>query len=569
MVTKRAIDIRFYSLLFALGIASFLCGAQQPGKGSDPQQAKTDGQSQTQAPPPQRPPVPSKARQKAENTLDSHYKKWLDEDVRYIITPEERNIFKALTTDEERENFIDGFWARRNPDPRETANTFKIEHYRRILYANEHFASGIPGWKTDRGMIYIMYGEPDGKESHPSGGSYQREYWEGGGETSVYPFERWRYRHIDNVGDDIELEFVDKTMTGEYRLAMDSEEKDALINVPNAGLTDSEEMGLTKKDDRVNYGYTDQQSFQRSKDAPFNRMAQFFNVQRPPQIKFTDLRSQVNIRIYYNQLPYTLRTDFIKLSQDQVLVPISIQLDNKNLQFKKEMQFNRTNVNVYGVVSSLTGNIAAEFEDQIHTEYTDENFPEGKTKPSIYQHIVRLQTGQRYKVDLILKDINAGTAGTQSFMIPVPRYEGDELQSSSVILANAVTSVAPTYDHLEQFVIGDMKIQPNVKCEYVNGQALVPYLQVYNVALDQTTLEPSLQISYTIKSGDKIVRDVEDMKGRSAQFASGQRVVIVSRFPLQDMQPGKYTLEIKVLDKISNKTLTTSADFQVVSPSGS
>jgi len=113
VVTKRTIDIRFYSLLFALGIASFLYGARQPGKGSDQQQAKTDGQSQTQVPPPQRPPA--KPKQKAENTLDSHYKKWLDEDVRYIITPEEKNIFKALTTDEERENFIDGFLVRMNP----------------------------------------------------------------------------------------------------------------------------------------------------------------------------------------------------------------------------------------------------------------------------------------------------------------------------------------------------------------------------------------------------------------------------------------------------------------------
>jgi GWxTD domain-containing protein len=567
VVTKRSIDIRFYSLLFALGIASLAYGAQQPGKGSDQQQVKTDGQSQTQAPtPPQRPPA--KPKKKAENALDSHYKKWLNEDVDYIITPEERSTFKSLTTDEERENFIDAFWARRNPDPREPGNSFKAEHYRRIVYANEHFASGIPGWRTDRGRTYIVYGEPDGKESHPSGGSYQREFWEGGGETSVYPFERWRYRHIDNVGDDVELEFVDKTFTGEYRLAMDSEEKDALLNVPNAGLTDNEQMGLSKKEDRVNYGYQDQTNFQRSKDAPFERMARYFNVQRPPQIKFTDLRSQVNIRIYYNQLPYTLRTDFIKLSQDQVLVPISIQLDNKNLQFKKEMQFNRSNVNVYGVVSSLTGDLIAEFEDTIHSEYTDETFQEGKIKQSIYQHIVRLRTGQRYKLDLILKDINASTAGSMSYMIPVPKFDGDALQSSSVILANTISTVAPTYDRLEQFVIGDMKVQPNVKSEYVNGQALIPYLQVYNVALDQTSLEPSLQISYTIKSGDKIVKDVEDMRGRSAQFVSGQRVVIVSGFPIKDMEPGKYTLEIRVLDKISNKTLTTSADFQVLGSSG-
>ena len=103
-----------------------------------------------------------KEKQKNDNELkkelDSQYKKWLDEDVIYIITPEERHTFLHLPTNEEREQFIEAFWQRRNPDPDSPENTFKEEHYRRIAYANEHYASGIPGWKTDRGRIYIMWG---------------------------------------------------------------------------------------------------------------------------------------------------------------------------------------------------------------------------------------------------------------------------------------------------------------------------------------------------------------------------------------------------------------------------
>src|SRR5271167_1507135 len=90
--------------------------------------------------------------------LESPYKKWLDEDVVYIISPEERHAFLHLATNEEREQFIEAFWQRRNPDPDSPENTFKEEHYRRIAYANEHFASGEPGWKTDRGRIYIIWG---------------------------------------------------------------------------------------------------------------------------------------------------------------------------------------------------------------------------------------------------------------------------------------------------------------------------------------------------------------------------------------------------------------------------
>ncbi|MGA2261156.1 MAG: GWxTD domain-containing protein [Acidobacteriota bacterium] len=543
------------------------------------QQTNTAAQDKTKPAEPQKTAPPNRQKAKPadllkakakESTLSDYYKKWLNEDVTYIITSEEKDTFKALTTDEERDNFIEQFWARRNEDPREGGNTFKVEHYRRIIYANERFASGIPGWKTDRGRIYIMYGEPDGKESHPSGGSYQREFYEGGGETSVYPFERWRYRHIDNVGDDVELEFVDKTFSGEYRLAMDSEEKDALLNVPNAGLTDSEQMGLTKKEDRVNYGLGggDQANFQRSKDAPFERLARYFNVQRPPQIKFADLKGQVTTRVTYTQLPYSMRTDFLRLSTTKVLVPITIELDNKNLEFKKEQQFNRASVNVYGEVTTLQGRVAAEFEDTISAEYTDEFFEAGKTKRSTYQKIVMLDAGQRYRLDLVLKDLNSNYIGSMSYGIPVPRFEGEELQASSVILANYVQPVPPTYDQLERFVIGDMKVQPNVKAEYYDKQVLIPYLQVYNAAYDETTFEPSLQISYLIKSGDKVVQDIEDTKGRTVQFTSGQRVVIVAQIPVTNVPIGKYNLEIKILDRISNKTLTTNADFQVIkSPS--
>jgi GWxTD domain-containing protein len=574
MRTKKTLAriVSFLSLTVLLGTASTFPAAQQQAKAGD--QDKTKAAEQQQSPPLQqqklRPVDLQKAKKAPESTLNDYYNKWLNEDVLFIISPEERTVFKALTTEEERENFVDQFWTRRNPDPREPGNSFKIEHYRRIAYANEHFASGIPGWKTDRGRIYILYGEPDGKESHPSGGSYQREFWEGGGQTSVYPFERWRYRHIDGVGDDIEIEFVDKTFTGEYRMAMDAEEKDALLTVPNAGLTESEEMGLTKKEDRVNYGYMDQTNFQRSKDQPFERMARFFALQRTPEVKFMDLKGIVSTRVIYNQLPYTMRADFIKLSPSQVLVPITIELDNKNLQFKKEMDFNRASVNVYGEVFSLTNVIAAEFENTISAEYTDEFFEQGKNKRSIYQKMVQLRPGQRYRLDLVLKDLNSGYVGTMSTGITVPKYDGDQLQASTVILANYVNAIPANYDQLQQFVIGDMKVQPNVKCEYSNSgrDVLFPYLQVYNAAFDQTTFEPSLDISYTIKSGDKVVQDIEDPKGRTVQFTSGERAVIVARIPVANMAPGKYTLEIKILDKIANKTLTTSADFQVVSPAG-
>ncbi len=520
-------------------------------------------------------PAPQKSKKNKAQTETSeraaYWKKWLDEDVVYIISDEEKNVFKKLQTDEEREKFVEQFWARRNPDPRNPDNSFKEEHYRRIAYANERFASGIPGWKTDRGRIYIMYGKPDEIESHPSGGTYNREIWEGGGTTSTFPFERWRYRHIDGVGDDIEIEFVDKSMSGEYRIAMSPDEKDALMFVPGAGLTLNEELGLSKKEDRpfFNPGAANdpsQNSYMRAKDMPFARMEQYFNLQRPPQIKFTDLKSVVTTNVTYNQLPYDMRADFIRLSNDKVLVPITIELRNKDLTFKKELDFNRAAVNVYGIVTNLTGRIMAEFEDVISQEYTDPFFDQGKNQRSEYQKIIGLPPGQRFKLDLVLKDINSGYVGNLERGIVVPKYDSENLQCSSIILANKVEPVPTDSDQLAQYVIGDLKILPNVKSEYYPGQFLIPYLQVYNAQIDQTSLKPSLEVSYTLKSGGKVIEDFKDNAGSSIQFFSGQRVVVLGKIQVKGLAPGKYSLDINVLDRIANKNVIATTDFKVIEP---
>jgi len=177
--------------------------------------------------------------------LEKTYKKWLDQDVSYIITGEEREAFLKLSNDEERDQFIEQFWLRRDPTPDSIENEYKEEHYRRIAYANEHFAAGIPGWKSDRGRIYIMYGPADEIEAHPSGGTYDRPIEEGGGTTSTFPFENWRYRYLEGVGQEVEIEFVDTCMCGDYHMTIDRSEKDALLYTPNAGLTFYEQMERT------------------------------------------------------------------------------------------------------------------------------------------------------------------------------------------------------------------------------------------------------------------------------------------------------------------------------------
>src|SRR6476661_1734838 len=253
-------------LFLALGLMAGVAVAQDQPK-DEPQDSKATDKSDAEKPAakqapdavdPLKRPVNEKARKKNERALKQElskpYKKWLDEDVAYIITDEERAAFRQLSNDEERDNFIEAFWQRRDPTPDTEENEYKEEHYQRIAYANEHFAAGVPGWRTDRGRIYIVFGKPDEIEDHPSGGSYQRPMEEGGGETSTFPFADWRYRYIEGIGQEIIIEFVDTCMCGDYHMTMDRSEKDALLMTPNAGLTLYEQMGMSSKTARFQGG---------------------------------------------------------------------------------------------------------------------------------------------------------------------------------------------------------------------------------------------------------------------------------------------------------------------------
>src|ERR1700753_2292688 len=169
--------MKFRFLVFTLILGSFLLS----GFADDSKKQSSNGETVSK-------PLTDKQKKAKEKQLkkelETPYKKWLNEDVAYIITDEESAAFKKLQTDEEREQFIEQFWLRRDPTPDTVENEFKEEHYRRIAYANEHYASGTPGGKTDRGRIYITFAPPDEIEGHPSGGTYERPPEEGGGTTS-------------------------------------------------------------------------------------------------------------------------------------------------------------------------------------------------------------------------------------------------------------------------------------------------------------------------------------------------------------------------------------------------
>jgi GWxTD domain-containing protein len=504
---------------------------------------------------------PSEKVRNVKPELKKAYKDWLDKDVAYIITDEERKAFKKLETDDERERFIEEFWRRRDPDPDTEENEFREEYYERIAYANEHYASGVPGWKTDRGRIYITWGKPDEVETHPSGGSYDREPSEGGGSTSTYPFERWFYRYLPGVGSGVEIEFVDPTGSGEYRIARNADEKDALLNVPGAGLTMAEEMGLSDKSQRVaNMGGIGNPNYQRESDSPFNRLQLLADLSRPPQIKFNDLASAVNTPVIEdNPLSFDLRVDFFRQSDERVITAFTIQTDNQNLVFQDSGGLQTAQLNIFGKITHVSGKRAGVFEDPVITRATPQELTDTKERKSAYQKAVPLPPG-RYRVDVIVRDVASGATGVRHLGFEVPKYDPAKLSTSTLILAVKLEGLGDQ-PAVGMFTIGSVKVIPNVSGSYHRGAPIGVYMQIYNAGVDQTTLRPSVDVEYALmKDGKEIGKQLEDWRGNSD---SGQRLTLARLLDSRGLTPGDYNLEVRVKDRVSGQALVQSAKFTV------
>jgi GWxTD domain-containing protein len=577
---------RYILILVFLAVATCLvvpAGAQtdKPAAASDPKSGATTtgtpAQPTDQADPLKRAPSDKQKKQQKRNLnieLSKTYKKWLNEDVVWIITDQERAAFKQLSNDEERDNFIEAFWQRRDPTPDTEENEYKEEHYRRIAYANEHFAAGIPGWKSDRGRIYIMYGPADEVDSHPSGGTYERPIEEGGGETSTFPFEDWRYRYLEGIGQEIIIEFVDTCMCGDYHMTIDRSEKDALKYTPNAGLTLYEQMGMASKTSRFQGGGLEQlgtgpmSSQLQTKE--FDRLETYAKLQAPPPVKYKDLEEIVNTKLITNLMPFDVRTDFVKVTGDTVLVPITVQLKYRDITFANKDGVQRGTVNIFMRVTTLTGRIVQTQEDPVQIDVPAELLPRTAENSAVYWKALPLRPG-RYKVEIAVKDVNGDRKGLWSRGIVVPEYSDDKLSTSSLIVADVMEPV-PTKDvSTGQFVIGLNKVRPRVAP--ANGkpalfkrgrdQKVNFWMQVYNLGVDEKTHKPSATFEYDVVDLATNKPVIQKVESTDTMGNVGEQITLQKSIASANLQPGVYRIEIKVNDNVSKQTIDPSATFAV------
>ncbi len=515
-----------------------------------------------------------KARREVGKELKGAYKTWLEQDVSYIISDEERKAFHNLSNDEEREAFIETFWLRRNPNPDSPDNEFREEHYRRIAYANEHFAAGKPGWKTDRGHIYIAFGKPDSIEAHPSGGAYQRPRDEGGGETATFPFETWHYRYLEGIGDNIDLEFVDTCMCGDYHFTIDRGEKDALLRVPGMGLTQWESMGMAKKADRFHggpetLGTGPLASSQQSKE--FDRIELAAKVFAPPPVKFKDLESAMTSHSIMNgpPFPFDVRTDFVKVTDNTVLVPVTVQIRNRDITFETKNGVSRGVVNILGKVTTITHRVVQTFEDTVEVEQPAELLEKSLDHKSIYWKALPLLPGS-YRLDIAIKDVhNPDHLGLYGRSLEVPKFYDEKLATSSLILADQMAAVDSHSIGAGNCVIGNTKICPRVSTNaatpvsFTRNQQLSFWMQVYNLQINDATKSNNATVTYQIvdtATNNVIFEKQLDSKDLGAH---SDQLTVEKSLPMAGLQPGKYKVTIKVNDEISKQEIAQSAPFVV------
>jgi GWxTD domain-containing protein len=502
-----------------------------------------------------------KQKKKASKELGFDHADWLNSEVPYIITPDERAAFLRLGTNEEREQFIEHFWQVRNPDPDLGENSFKEEHYRRIAYANERFSSGVPGWRTDRGHIYILWGPPDEIESHPTGGTYDRPMWQGGGSTTTYSWELWRYHHLEDIGDNIELEFVDPSGSGEFHLARDPGEKDALAHVPGAGRSSSELMN----------GGSKAQRFANSSGATlpvpmgavpanmgeFESLDRYFRVMRPPE-HLKDLTAMVSSRLIHSPMRIDYGVDYLRVTNDSVLVPITLQIANREMAYRDNKGVQSATLNLYARVSTPSGRIVQTFEEAISRDVPASLFQKTLEQSSIFQKAVPLRPGL-YRLDVVVKDLESGNVGAIETALRVPRFENETLGASTLVLADQIQSVPSGQAGLGPFVFGSYKVRPRLSREFTAGENLGLFLQVYNLQSDAAIHSSDVCLTYRLLKDQKEIWTTTE--GSDSIHQTGEQITVNRLIPLAAFAPGRYTLEVVVRDRVSDQSISRNAEF--------
>lgn len=447
--------------------------------------------------------------------------------MRWIISDEELKAFKQLSSDQERDQFIEAFWRRRDPTPDTMENEYREQHYRRIVFANEQFGSFIPGWRTHRGRLYIMYGPPEDIETHASGGTYTPS---GGPTISNLPYEVWHYRFIEGLGKDVAFSFADICKCGDYELS--------------GGESHYVAGNLLSVNRDRNLGW--------------------------PRVRFKDLEEVVSHKVDIRLVPFTVRTDFVRATDFTVIVPVTIRVRGEDIAFvKRDEGADRGTLNVFGRITSTSGWAVETFEDTLQADVMRDGQPKEEQKAVVYQNAVLLRPGQ-YCLYIAVRDVNGDRIGTSRLDIQVPEYQEGEMSTSTLVLADKMGPASTeNVPGTGRFVAGATYVRPLVApspdkpISIGKGQNVNVWMQAYDLAVDQRTNRPSATVDYDVVSVANGKSAIHMTESSDQTGNTGGQMTVKKTLAAANLQPGTYKLRVTVRDHISRQALERSTTFTV------
>jgi GWxTD domain-containing protein len=457
---------------------------------------------------------------------------WLEEDVAYIITDAERGAFLTLNSNEEREQFIEQFWLRRDPTPNTPENEFKEEHYRRIAYANENFGTNVPGWRTDRGRVYVIWGEPDSRSTPPCPNP-NRTPQEGAGFEDCFPSESWHYNYLTGFGNNIDLDFVDPSGSGDYKLSVDPETKDGVTNIPEA-----------------NHSRTPPEEGEGSVQLVVRGFV-------APPTRFKTLSALVSARIVRHQIPINYRFDFLRGTGFTTLCSLSVEIPLRDLDPKDENSAQSGGVELFARISLPNDRVVETLEDFIPKPSGGSAGLDPEHNALHYQRTIPLPPGD-YHVDIAVMEVSTGKVATARSWLKVPSFGNNSLSTSPLILTDE-----PELAQMHSpSTFGAYRLEPFVNLEFPLYWEIDVFLQVYGLKADNSSGRVSARVSYRIMQNEKQVWSVDD--GLDPAGRMNEQETFQHKFPLTFLKPGTYTLVAEITDFVAHETISQSAEFKVL-----
>ncbi|HKE56332.1 MAG TPA: hypothetical protein VKB46_06515, partial [Pyrinomonadaceae bacterium] len=341
------------------------------------------------------------------------------------------------------------------------------------------------------------------------------------------------------------------------------DEKDALIHIPGAGPTLAETLGIEERADRIaGLGSFGRVNYMRSQDSPFEALMRFNELQRVPPLERSPFEGTITNRplIDENTLNFEVQPNYFRQSDNKVLTALTIQANNSELVFKDIGGLPTARLNIIGQVKSVAEERVGKFEDSVTTTGTAQELSELRNRKSAYAKALILEPG-RYRLDVIVRDIDSGAAGIQHVSLNVPKFSSDQLSASSLVLAAKLESTAGSVA-VTPFTIGTTKVIRNLSGEFTRNQPVGVYLQLYNAAIDQTTLRPAVEVEYVLsQDGKELGKQKEDWREIND---AGQRLTLTRLFDTRSLSPGEYQIQVRIKDTITSQAISPSARFTIV-----